>query len=398
MINKKLNDIGVGDISDLINNAISEGKTIDYKQNYNLSSEKEKGEFLADISSFANASGGDLIFGIIEEKGVAKSIKGVLINDIDQEKLKIESIVRDGIDHRVLIEIKYFKIDEARHILIIRTPKSWFAPHRVIYNGYSKTKDQFYSRNSAGKYPLDLNELKSAFILEGSLNEKIKNFKDQRIFSIYSHNTPIPLYEGGKIILHIIPLESFTPNRSFDISDINQNATKLRPIYARGWNHRINIDGFLTFTHGNSEPSTSYTQLYRNGVVESVEGLMLMSERRIREDGKKYIPSQTFETEIIRSLSEYLNYVKELGISTPFFVFLTITGVKDYQMGTQHSDPWDGEYKIDRDILNLPEQLIYSYDVKAEQILKPMFDVIWNACGYKRSLNFDDLGNWVGKS
>ena len=31
------------------------------------------------------------------------------------------------------------------------------------------------------------------------------------------------------------------------------------------------------------------------------------------------------------------------------------------------------------------------------KILKPLFDLVWNACGYPSSENFDAEGNWIGR-
>jgi predicted HTH transcriptional regulator len=52
------------DLNALVTNGISEGRTIDYKEQLDISQDAEKKELLADIMSFANASGGDLVFGI----------------------------------------------------------------------------------------------------------------------------------------------------------------------------------------------------------------------------------------------------------------------------------------------------------------------------------------------
>ena len=58
----------------------------------------------------------------------------------------------------------------------------------------------------------------------------------------------------------------------------------------------------------------------------------------------------------------------------------------------------DEVHTIDRDILLLPEIVIESYDVIAKDILRHCFDSIWNACGFPRSLNYDDTtGEWVGR-
>jgi hypothetical protein len=53
---------------------------------------------------------------------------------------------------------------------------------------------------------------------------------------------------------------------------------------------------------------------------------------------------------------------------------------------------------IDRDVLFLPEVVVESYDVKAESILKPIFDSVWNACGFPRSLHYDKNGDWIGQT
>ena len=50
---------------------------------------------------------------------------------------------------------------------------------------------------------------------------------------------------------------------------------------------------------------------------------------------------------------------------------------------------------IDKDVLLLPETVVEDYGVKAEQLLSPCFDSIWNACGYPKSMNYDEDGKWA---
>ena len=267
MINKKLSDITLDDIKELITNSVHEGKTIDFKQVYLLASEKEKGEFLADVSSFANTLGGDLIFGIKEEAGTAKKITGFSVENVDKEKLKIENIVRDGIAPRITIDLKFIEMGEQKNVLIVRIEKSWTSPNRVVFTGFRNTKDQFYARNSSGKYSLDVFELKNAFTFSDTLADRIKGFRIKRTSAIIAGDTPVPLDDGGKIIIHLVPVESFTPALSFNISEIIKNPSKLSPIYSSGYNHRINLDGLMTFSSGRNEKSHSYTQLYRTGII-----------------------------------------------------------------------------------------------------------------------------------
>lgn len=383
MINKQLDKIELDDLTQLQNDSVLESKTIEYKEMLPTNSDSDRKEFLADISSFANTSGGDLIFGIKEIKGVPKSIDGVEISNVDEEIRKYENIIRDGLEPRINFSTQAIKVLDNKCALIFRVSKSWAGPHRVIYKGH----DKFYSRNSVGKYPLDTNELKIAFNLSQTLTQQISNFKVDRIAQIVAGNLPVPFYDGGRIVLQIIPLDAFVPNNNIDLSLVE--ASKLPPIYSSGWSHRINLEGFLTYSSGRSNKSHSYTQLYRNGIIEAVEGLLLNAEK---ED--KYIPSQAYEKKLIESLKIYLDLIKELGINMPVVVFLSLIGVKGYRMYLGQGQ-WDDNYAIDRDTLQPTETMVESYDIEAKDILRPMFDMIWNACGLERSYNFDEKGNWI---
>jgi len=388
MINKHFDKIGIDDLRQLQSNAVLEGKTMEYKKQLPKNSDTERKEFLADISSFANASGGDLIFGVTEEKGIPKSIDGVEIENIDEEIRKYENIIRDGIEPRIIVATRVIRLINNKCIFIFRINKSWTGPHRVTYKGH----DKFYSRNSAGKYPLDTNELRVAFNLSQTLTEQIIKFKTERISQLFADNLPLPFYRGGKIVLHLMPLESFNLNYNIDLNPIINDPRALRPIYAKGWSHRINLEGILYYSRGVDQKSCSYVQLYRNGIIEAVEGFILREDR-----DKKFIPSLTYEIELMKSLREFMILLNELGVSVPIVVSMTLIGIKDWEMSVDEMSSLDEAYKIDRDVLQLPETIIESYNMKPEDILRPMFNLIWNACGYERSFNFDKAGNWIAR-
>jgi len=74
MILKLLNAITEEDLQSLITNGVAEGRTIDYKRDLPGNSDGDKKEFLADVSSFANTGGGDLVFGMDEAGGLPTRI------------------------------------------------------------------------------------------------------------------------------------------------------------------------------------------------------------------------------------------------------------------------------------------------------------------------------------
>ena len=206
MIAKNIDQITEEYLQALVNNLVVERKTLEYKQALPGNSDKEKKEFLADVSSFANTSGGDLIYGIIEDKktGTPKSLDGLDSENIDQEILRLDNIIRTGIQPRLpLVTISPpIPLKNSKVALIIRVPKSWISPHRVTFGGHS----EFYSRSSNGKYPLDVGELRVAFNLSETITERIRNFRLDRISKLLANETPVPFYTTPKTVLHLIPI------------------------------------------------------------------------------------------------------------------------------------------------------------------------------------------------
>jgi len=392
MIPKNLDQITEKDLQTLIDNSVLERKTIEYKQLLPSNSDSDKKEFLADVSSFANASGGDLIFGIVQNKetGVPEKLEGLDIKNPDQEVLRLDNLIRNGIEPRIpSVTIKPIPLSNSRVAIIIRVDRSWINPHKISFKGY----DKFYSRASNGKYPLNVAELRIAFTLSETIVEKIRKFRESRISDVYAGETPVPLYDGAKIILHLMPIISFNPAQRYDIDKIDTQPGKMAPMYCSAYSHRYNLDGFVTYSAGRDEKSHSYVQLFRNGIIEAVEALMLhpINERLL-------IPSGAFEEELIRSLPEYLFILKTLNVGLPIFIFLTLVGVKGYSMAIDEMRFFGCEtYKIDKDVLFLPEIVLESYDVNAADVLRPCFDSVWNACGFSKSFNYDDVGKWKGR-
>ena len=391
MINKEISQITQDDLQALIDNAVREGKDIEYKQLLPSDSPEDKKEFLADVSSFANAIGGDLIIGIVEDKGEPTEIKGVQVEDPDKEVLRLDSIINAGISRRIPAkEIQPVRLTKSGYVFIIRVLQSWISPHRVVFKGY----DKFFSRDSAGKHPLDVDELRAAFNLSETLKERISNFKVDRISKIIADETPVACYEYPKIALHLIPLVSFNRPQDYGIEKVVNNLDilnrKMHPMGGHVANHRYNFDGFLTYTEGRDGKAISYFQLFRSGIIEAVDAGTIR-----RYDEKLLIPHILFEENIIKAVRDYLELYKVWNVAMPVFLFLTLIGIKGYTMSLFYEEFFLMKPSIiDRDVLQAPEIIIQDYDVKAESVLKPCFDPIWNACGHPSSRNYDEKGEW----
>jgi hypothetical protein len=383
MINKQLDQIDINDLNNLIENGVFEKKTIEYKLTFSGDADSDKKEFLGDISSLANASGGDLIYGIKEVGGLPTQIVGVELQNVDAAIRKYENIIRDGLDPRITFSTHTVRLDNGNIIFIFRINRSWIGPHRVIFKGY----DKFYGRNSAGKYPLDTDELRAAFNLSQTLGEKITRFRLDRIADLSANTTPIPTFpSGAKVILHIIPFEAFSSSMQFDLSLIMQESSKLPPMFSASWTPRINLDGVITTAHSNK----SYVQMYKNGIIEAVDSGMLQPN----ESRPNTIPGQGYEERILRAFTSYWRLLREFEVPPPFAIFLTLTGIRGYKISSRTFD-FDEANEINQDNLLLPEKVVETIEETPGKILRSIFDLVWNSCGIQKSPNFDEEGNWV---
>lgn len=389
-INKNINSVVIEDFQAMIDDEVSESKQIEFKEILPGNTRDDKKEFLADVSSFANSSGGLLIFGIRENQGIAVELRGLKNPNIDSEILRLENLLRDNIKPRIPgIQMRSIPLPSGDSILVIQIPRSWAQPHLVDFSGHWR----FYSRNSAGKYALDIVELRSAFGLSEAVAERIRLFRVDRLGKISAGEAPILLAGEAQIVLHIIPLSSFDMAAEvFDVAKFANNPGILAPIYASRWDHRHNFDGFLTFARTSDNTST-YLQIFRNGIIEAVD------ERILRRTQNKNppIPSVVFEDALLKSLLSYLDVQKRLGILPPLFVMLSLIGVSGYVMATNRTAFWDEGHPIDRNILVIPEIMIEDFNCDPFEVMKPVFDAVWNAAGWPQSMNYDQKGQWIGK-
>lgn len=387
-LEKSFDEINEADIRELIDSGTPERKNIEYKEILPENKYESKKEFLADVSSFANTVGGHLLYGIKEENGIPIALAGISNKDLDGEILRLENLLRDGVQPRIQgVSIKAVNIESANPVLVIRVPQSWSKPHVVNFQGHWR----FYARNSAGKYPLDVLELKSAFLSTTALGERIRSFHFDRISKITSDEIPVSLAGKARIILHLLPYSAFESGLPLNFTSIEKDIWSIPLIHSSVSNFRYNLDGLLVFNEKGNGLSGAYTQLFRNGIIETVSASLFGSSN---ED--PYIPSVVLERDVIASFEACTSLYKKLSVSVPTVVIVSLVGVRGYKLAvSQRLDAWhDHINRIDRDSLLLPEVIIEDYAVNSATILKPIFDTIWNSAGWVRSYGYDDAGEW----
>ncbi len=370
-----LDEINEGILQSLIGNGIPEGETIEYKSELPGKSEKDRKELCADVSSFANSKGGDVIYGIKAEKGIPKELVGLDVNQ-DQEMMRLEQKISSGIDPKIPgLQIRSVNLENGKMIIVIRIPRSWIKPHMVTFNDF-----RFHIRRGARKDFLDVNELREAFTFSETIFEQMKRFCAGQIIKILSEDTVVKLHERPKMVIHIIPYSFLNPRKRIDLKNAAKMIKLMTPLGGILTHYRFNIDGFLTYGKAPSSESVScYLQLFRSGIIESVDSYSVGDYN----DGK-FVP-QYFEDHLKEALQDYLELLMQFRVDTPIMIKMNMLGVKGHKMGISDLFPQISNLPIDKDHLDVPEVIIDSYDFNFSAVLKELSDYVWQAAGWQES-------------
>ena len=383
------------DLARLIVDGVGESKTLEYKEALTLVTDEQKREFLSDITALANTEGGDLVLGMKADKGVAAELVGLRNLVPDDSYGKIENLLRDFLQPRLSgVRIRALALANGNHALLIRAPRSFAAPHMVRHQGVTR----FCGRNSSGKYDLDVHELRSAFLASDTLSERLKTFRIERINRLLSGNAPVPLAGDHLLVFHLLPVVGARADTRLTTPSLQRLLSEHtpRPIASSGWTPSLNFDGVLIATNWQDRLYHSYVQILRSGFLEAVEALTLepTPSQRAGQPPARIIPSIAWEKRIIAAVPSYLKALAELKLPPPYVASISLLNVRDYMMyvGPMYNN--HGAKPVDRDHLLADEILIESVTESPDRLLRPLFDQIWNACGWLGSINYDEAGNW----
>jgi hypothetical protein len=387
---KPFDQIAKVDIDTLVSSQAAEGRELDYKEQLPGNTLDEKREYLYDLTSFANTSGGLLIFGIQEQRdannnptGVPAAAQGLVAINADKEIQRLESFQLTGVERRVpSVRIRPIEGFPKGPVILVQVPKSWAAPHIVTLGGIHR----FYARGERGKYLMDWHQIRSSFLFSESIAERIRNFRYERVARIGAGDVPAPLQGSARAILHIVPISAFEPTSNVDVLALRNNLNWLRPPgweSSSGWSNRTNFDGFVRWID-----QTSYVQLFRTGAIEAVEAYLVNWQGGC-------IPWPAIEKQVVDLCRDYVATLPQLGIEPPLICALTLLRVKDFRIVRERETGFPIGRGIDRDELLLPEVIVEDFPVDVPALLRPIFDTLWQSAGSDRSQSYDALGKYL---
>ena len=229
-----------------------------------------------------------------------------LSGDVDAAVLRMESMARDGIRPPIpRLEFVRVALANGDHAVVTSIPKSWNAPHQVVFQ-----KDfRFYTRGSAGKQHIDVDELRRVVLLSQETGERIHQFRAGRVAAVLSGETPVELQPGARQIIHLVPLNAFDTGTSVNLAALGQKRDLLISAMDSGGSQRHNVDGLLAYS-ASGESHDGYAQLFRNGILEIATHQPVWNRK-----GRDLLPSLSFEEGILRQMSAAIEVLKTVSVA-----------------------------------------------------------------------------------
>ena len=337
-------------------------------------------DLLADVSAFANASGGTILYGIEEDQGEPIACPGIGSLDAHKTIERLSNIIGNSLDPPFRgFNLEVIEAEDGKRVLVLQISQSPSAPHML-----NKGSPKFYSRGVAGNVPMGSEEIRAAFLAAEGLAEKVRAFVQQRSRLIQAREIDFVLSTRGEAVLHIIPVEAFSRPRTVSMTDLQAVKKEFVPaVIGPAFGHRYCLEGMAAVSWL-SEQILSYSLLSRNGCVEATCPCRHESHFQEARVAEKFVQAAPKYEEILRTL----------GFTSPFFVALTILGCKG---SVVYLDQWTsgGEdiRPLKTDFLSLPISEWVEDPVDWLKILRYFCDLSSNAMGLPFSFSFKKDGS-----
>lgn len=363
MLSRQLPDLREQDFTLLVTNGVTEARDLEFKRDLPGASDGDIKEFLADVTSLANAQGGDLVYGIEDRSGLATAVVGINDADPDAVLLRLESIVRDGIEPRLTAKMQWVPMANGRGVVVLRVPASLAAPHRIRF----KNSGKFWNRNSRGKYEMDVHELRHAFTESEALPVRLRQLHDAAVSAAEGFDMPFIMDADPTAVLSLMPLGFLRERRDLPLTRENT----ILPVKATSASSLPTLEGILWHSTLNEENRVrSYALTHRTGRIDAA--WTFGGNRQLRNGEQMLLVwYESFEEGVTDMAVNGVGRLRSYGIEGPWVVIVTVLGIKGamiFKSQLEHSRPaW-------RERARLPELVL---EHVSKTTLLPICRALW---------------------
>lgn len=385
MLTKSLQDVTSEDFDELCSSRTPESRFLEFKRDLPGPKDKDRFEFVKDVSAFANADGGDLIYGIEEQDGSALSIAAIKDVGPDAVELRLRQILDAALEPRLnQLQIQCVPVSDGL-VVIVRVPSNANGPFRVIQNSNSRfvIRDVNYVRD------MTFSEIRSAFSADREFRSFVATQQKAAVHAISEGATWRPLLEGPALAFQIIPFACASGRMDFDVINAFNGQHYMNMSSWSGVSKSINLDGVI-FHMGGEDKIYAYCQARRTGIFE----LFTFSGHSFSDD--KIIPALSLAQDVREAAAVFSHHYRRLQIGGPAALVLSLVGTKDrkLEMGNRY---YRSMSMGDRDVMPIPPVYLENIgDASAlDPSLKSLMDITWQAFGVQACPYYDENGIWL---
>ena len=268
---------------------------------------------------------------------------------------------------------------------MLRVPASYDGPHCIRTNGNNKQQRRFVMHNGTMVSDMSYDQIRAAFDRTATLAEQARRFIANRRELIANGETPVPLKEGPKLVIHLVPISGLAGRMAVDLRTVyHVNYNDFIDDEWGGGTRFFNIDGLVVYPgFGRDKGEEGYNHIFRTGALE---GVTLGGESLEKQFSLWSLKMSKF---YYQSMNMFSEAVKSLELSGPGLLGLSVFNVKGYELVI---DRHNRSHKMaDRQHLVPSEVWIEDIEnVDIGSVIRPLLDTLWQAFGIERCLDFDD--------
>jgi hypothetical protein len=384
-------------------NEIPESANLDYKETLPGHDRRERNEFYKDLSSFANAGGGVILYGIRERAGMAAALIGIQGTSADEAEQRIGQMVRSGLDPVLtgcLLRAIPVPGMHQGFVLALGIPASLTAPHAVVWNNPLP----FWRRMGTSKGPLSCGEVRQMFLEREGWERQTEEFRHFRVR--YHTDTISGIPSSGlaadqpALLLHVLPLGRLA--RWIDLRPVRDKLELLFPLGNWPLRERYTFDGILRQGHTES-PLRRGSLWFRFGGLEVAFATFGSHRPDAQPPGFQIARLTVYAAEYTHRALTAMDDL--LGLPPPYAIYVNVLNT------WRHVFEFTGELQ-----LQFPHQLAQTpiteqhllppaaiFDQRPGSIeetvagLRMIFDALWQAGGLPRCWLVDETGHWRGR-